>query len=179
MPSPAPAFPSTYAARAATLRPSAAPAASAPGAGAAGPYAAQANRYRDAELASATPGQLVVMLFDRLVLTLQRARAAMDAGQIEARTELVLRAADMVGELRLSLDHAQGGDIAGQLDALYGFMLRELFDANRHQDGARLAVVARIAGELREAFAGAQAQLAAAAGTAATAGVASLEARSA
>jgi flagellar protein FliS len=176
MPSPAPAFPSTYAARAATLRPSAAPGAATTAASAANPYAAQANRYRDAELASATPGQLVVMLFDRLVLTLQRARTAMDAGQIEARTELVLKAADMVGELRLSLDHAQGGDIAGQLDALYGFMLRELFDANRHQDGARLAVVARIAGELREAFAGAQAQLAA---QAATAGAGALEARSA
>jgi flagellar protein FliS len=177
MPSPAPAFPLTYAARGAAPRlatagaPAGVPAAAAP-------YAAQAGRYRDAELASATPGQLVVLLFEKLALTARRARAALDAGQIEARTAHVLRAVDLVTELRLSLDHEQGGDVARQLDALYGFMLRELFEANRRQEGARLDAVARIAGELREGFAGAQAQLAAA-GDAAGAAPAALTPRQA
>ncbi len=99
------------------------------------------------------------MLFDRIVLTVRRARTALDARDIEQRTEQILKASEMIGELRLSLDHEQGGEIATQLDALYAFALRELFDANRHQDGAKLDVVLRICAELREAFAGAQAQL--------------------
>jgi flagellar secretion chaperone FliS len=116
------------------------------------PAAASATRYRDAELLTATPGQLVVMLYDKMLLTLRRARVACEAGQIEARCELLLKATDMITELRISLDHDQGGAISAQLDGLYGFMLQELFEANRRQEPARVDVVIRIAGELRDAF---------------------------
>ena len=148
---------------------------------AANPYAAQANRYREAELTSATPGQLVVMLFDKLALTLRRARAAMEQKDIEQRTASICKASDMITELKLSLDHAAGGDIARQLDGLYGFMLRELFEANRRQDVAKLDVVLKMASELREAFHGANTQLAAQAAEARAAALASggLAARSA
>ena len=122
----------------------------------------QAARYREAELASATPGQLVVMLFDKMLLTLRRARVAMDARQIEERATQILAAADMITELQCSLDHDAGGEISASLDALYAYMLTELYAANRHQDAKRLDVVLRLAAELREAFAGAQQQLAAA-----------------
>jgi flagellar protein FliS len=135
--------------------------------GAPGGAAAQAARYREAELLSATPGQLVVMLFDKMLLTLRRARLAMDAGDIEQRTVQLLAADDMIAELKVSLDHEQGGAISRDLDALYAFMLRELHAANRTKDGARIDVVLRIAAELREAFAGAQRQLAASAAPAA------------
>jgi flagellar protein FliS len=134
-----------------------------PSAAAASPYAAQASRYREAELASAPPGQLVVMLFEKMVLTLRRAQAACEAKQVAERCDLIMKAMDMVTELRGSLDHDQGGEISGQLDALYAFMLRELREANRRQDPARIATVTKIANELREAFAGAVQQLAVAA----------------
>lgn len=135
----------------------------APAAGAAPvrPQAAQVSRYRDAELAGATPGQLVVMLFDKCVLTLRRAQAALAAGDIPARTTHICAAADMVAELRGSLDFEAGGDISRQLDALYAYSLRELFAANRAQDPAKLASVLHVVSGLREGFAGAVAQLAA------------------
>ena len=119
------------------------------GAYAGGAYASQATRYRDAELLSATPGQLVVMLFDKMLLTLRRARVACEARRIEERCEQLMKASDMITELRASLDHDLGGAISAQLDALYDFMLRELVAANRQQDAARIDVVIRIAGELR------------------------------
>ena len=119
---------------------------------AANPFASQAARYRDAELQSATPGQLVVMLFDKMLLTLRRARIACEATQIEIRCEQIVKAAEMITELRVSLDHQQGGDISKQLDALYGFMLKELYDANRTQNAAKIDVVIKMASELREAF---------------------------
>lgn len=126
------------------------------------PQAAQASRYRDAELASASPGQLVVMLFDKCALTVRRAQVALAAGDIPARTAHICAAADMVAELRGSLDFEAGGDISRQLDALYAYALRELFAANRAQDPAKLASVLHVVTELREGFAGAVAQLAAA-----------------
>ena len=125
------------------------------------PYAAQASRYRDAELASASPGQLVVLLFDKCALTIRRAQAALAAGDIPARTAHICAAADMIAELRGSLDFDAGGAISRQLDALYAYSLRELFAANRAQDPAKLASVLHVVSELREGFAGAVAQLAA------------------
>ena len=136
-------------------RPAGAPAA-------ATPYGAQAARYRDAELASASPGQLVVMLYEKMLRTLRRARTAAEQGEIEQRATALLSVHDMIAELQASLDHDVGGRISRDLDALYTFMLGELHAANRHQDVARIDVVLRIATELHEAFAGAQAQLAAA-----------------
>lgn len=153
------------------------------GAGAAGtaattaaPYATQAARYREAELASATPGQLVVMLFDKLLLTVRRARVAMEGGAVEERSGQILRAHDMLTELRVSLDFEAGGELARQLDALYDFALRELLEANRTRSVAKLDAVARICGELRDGFAGAVAQLQ---GPAAAPSPASLAARTA
>jgi flagellin-specific chaperone FliS len=133
-------------------RPAASLSASAPRGGYGGGYGgaaqSQAARYREAELASATPGQLVVMLFDKMLLTLRRARVALEAGNVEERTGHVLAAMDMVTELQCSLDHETGGEIAANLDELPA--------------GKKIDVVLRIATELREAFAGAQQQLAAA-----------------
>lgn len=130
----------------------------------AAPAAATGARYRDAELAAAAPGQLVVMLFDKCLLTVRRAGAAFVAGDVEARVGHLCRAADMVTELRGALDlDAPGaaGGISRQLDALYAWTLGELFAANRTQAPARLDPVLRVLGDLRDAFAGAQAQLAA------------------
>ena len=136
-------------------RPASAPALGQPAraGGATNAYASQAARYRDAELAAATPGQLVVLLFDKILLTLRRARLAMEGRQIEERVELVLKASEMVTELRLSLDFEQGGAIATNLDALYAFALGQLFELNRTPDVAKVDAIVRIMSELRDAFA--------------------------
>jgi flagellar protein FliS len=120
---------------------------------AASAYATQAARYREAELSSASPGQLVVMLFDKILLTLRRARLAAEARQIEDRVEQLLKANEMITELRISLDFEQGGAISQNLDALYAFSLRQLFEASRSGDVTKIDGVSRIMGELRDAFA--------------------------
>lgn len=175
---PAPAAPASYAGLAgpagiagrtpAPFRPAARLAGSAYGGGA-GSSAVTSARYRDAELASASPGQLVVMLFDKCLLTVRRAEAAFADPAV--RAEHVCKAAEMVAELRASLDFeaGDGGALSRQLDALYAWAGAELYRAHREQAPARLAPVLRVLGELREAFAGAQAQLAAAAPVAALA----------
>jgi flagellar protein FliS len=146
-----PALAQTYAPT--PFQPSAALGARRYGQPAATPFASQAARYRDAELQTATPGQLIVMLYDKMILTLRRARIACEAKQIEVRCEQIVKAGEMIGELQISLDHQAGGDISKQLDALYGFMLKELYEANRKQDAAKIDVVIKMASELRDAFA--------------------------
>ena len=118
-------------------------------------------RYREAEFAAASPGQLIVLLFDKCVLTIRRAEAAFAGNDIAARTDHLCAAMDMVSGLRMSLDFEAGGDLSVQLDALYTFALRELFAANRLQDVTKLTPVLHVLSELRDGFAGAVAQLAA------------------
>jgi flagellar protein FliS len=102
------------------------------------------------------------MLFDKCVLTVRRAEAAFAAGDVAGRVEHVCKAAEMVGELRASLDFEAGGALSTQLDGLYAWVVGELYAANREAGPARLAPVLRVLAELRDGFAGAQAQLAAA-----------------
>lgn len=132
-----------------------------------GDYAAQASRYRDAELAPASPGQLVVLLFDKCILTVRRAEAAFAAGDIGARADHLCAALDMVTGLRTSLDFDHGGTLSVELDNLYSYIGRELHAANREQNPAKLIPVLQVLGELRAGFAGAVAQLAAASQSAA------------
>lgn len=122
---------------------------------------ASVARYREAELAASSPGQLVVLLFDKCLVRIRRAQAAFAAGDIAARAEHVCAAMEMVGGLRGALDFEAGGDLSPQLDALYAYVLRELFAANREQAPAKLDPVLHVLSELRAGFAGAVAQLAA------------------
>lgn len=116
-------------------------------------YGKQAARYREMEVMSATPGQLVVLLYDHLLVSLRRARMAIEAGEIERRLELLDRSRAVVGELLSTLDFEQGGDLANRLRSLYSFLYCELLDQSTRPDTARLDRLTRIVDELRDAWA--------------------------
>lgn len=116
-------------------------------------YATQAARYREMEVLSASPGQLVVILFDHVLASLQRARFAIERGAVETRIEALHRSRSALAELLSTLDRERGGSIARDLSALYGFLLSELMDIGLRPDVQRLGRVIGIVRELREAFA--------------------------
>lgn len=116
-------------------------------------YSRQATRYRETEVLTATPGQLVVLLYDHLLLSLRRARAAMDSGDLALQSESLEKARNILAELFVTLDRERGGEVAANLGALYSFLLGELVQVGIRSDAARLDRVAHMIGELREAFA--------------------------
>jgi flagellar protein FliS len=116
-------------------------------------YSRQAARYRETEVLTATPGQLVVLLYDHLLLSLRRARAAMDARDIDAQGVSLEKGRDVLTELLVTLDRDRGGEVAANLAALYSFLLGELVQVGIRADGARLDRVTHMIGELRDAFA--------------------------
>lgn len=118
-----------------------------------GSYARQATRYREMEVLSATPGQLVVLLYDHLLVTLRRAHLATEAGDVSLRCELVDKARNVVTELLVTLDMEKGGDIARNLSGVYTFVLSELVTLGVKPDVQRLDRLTAIVSELREAFA--------------------------
>lgn len=118
--------------------------------------ARRGDRYKEMEVLSATPGALVVMVYDHLLTSLLRARAAIVAGNVETRVTEFGRARDAVGELLATLDRQRGGAIAGQLSGLYTFFLRELTSLGVDPSVDRLDRITTMVRELREAFVGIQ-----------------------
>ena len=116
-------------------------------------YAQQSTRYREMEILSASPGQLVVILYDHLLASLRRARLAIEGNNVEQRVAYLDKSRAAVTELLVTLDQAKGGAIATNLSSLYSWILSELLDIGMRPDVHRLDKVIGIAGELRDAFA--------------------------
>ncbi|MBL8958714.1 MAG: flagellar export chaperone FliS [Gemmatimonadetes bacterium] len=112
----------------------------------------QATRYKEAEVLSATPGQLVLTIFDHILVNLSRARLRLDDKDGAARSEALERARAGLTELLVSLDRPRGGDIAGNLASLYVFWLGELSVLGVKPNAQRLDAIIAMITELRGAF---------------------------
>ncbi len=80
--------------------------------------------------------ELVVRLYDMAIDELNGAAEAAERGDIVARFQATSVAADIVAQLQIALDHSIGGEIAGNLDRLYGFILTQLPMVNLDNDAA-------------------------------------------
>jgi flagellar protein FliS len=115
-------------------------------------YSRQATAYRDREIQSASPGRLVVLVFDAALANLFRARRAIQTGNVDERVTSVGKARDAIMELYVTLNVEQGGVLARNLQSIYAFVLSELVDVARRPELARLESLTKIVTELRSAF---------------------------
>jgi flagellar protein FliS len=107
------------------------------------------DRYLTDRVATASPAELIGMLFDAGTKALHVAsNPALDD---HAFSRQLLRAQDVVMELRCSLN-PEGGEMAANLDSLYAYMFRLLVDANVRRDRAKAAAVLALLKPLQEAW---------------------------
>ncbi|MEO7996734.1 MAG: flagellar export chaperone FliS [Gemmatimonadaceae bacterium] len=118
-------------------------------------YATQVASYREMEILSASPERLVVLLFDHLVVNLQRVRIAIDGNDVVLRTTALGKARAIVSELLGTLDFDKGGKIAKDLSSLYTFLLGEMAEVGIHRDARKVERLMQIADTLRAGFTGA------------------------
>ena len=112
-------------------------------------YQSQAAQYQEMEVMTASPEQLVVILFDHLLVTLRRAQMAMEAKNFPMRNKQVEKARLIISELLAVLNYEAGGEIAQQLAGLYTYSLGELVAPKPEQ----LLTVVQIVTDLRDGFA--------------------------
>ena len=116
-----------------------------------------AKNYRTAAVNSATPGQLVLMLFDGALRNLATALAGFEIESLGTRIERInnhlLKAQAILRELQSSLDLKSGGKFAQTMWALYDFMLDHLRIANMKKEPEPIRVVEKLIGEVRDAWA--------------------------
>ena len=92
---------------------------------------------------TASPHRLILLLLDGALEKLRSARLALDRGDIAAKGSNIGWAMSIIDGLRASLNLAQGGQVAANLDALYDYMTRTLLQANLHNDADKLIEVER------------------------------------
>ena len=109
------------------------------------------NRYVGDSVATASPGRLVTMLYDRLVRDLVTAEAALAAADLEGANNNLIHAQEIVWELAAGLDPTKwsGGPA---LAALYQFMLAELLEANVKKDADKVVSVRGLVEPLADAW---------------------------
>ena len=113
------------------------------------PGARSASAYRrvgvETSVGQASPHDLVLMLFDGLLLALGAARGAMQRGDIQNKGKQILVAVRILDEgLKSALNLKQGGELAANLENLYSYCVVRLTQANARNDESALAEVVRL-----------------------------------
>jgi flagellar secretion chaperone FliS len=115
------------------------------------PYA-RPQAYHETSVLTASPEQLVVMLYDGAGRFLRQAEVTMEQGAYVQAGEKLSRAEAILDELLATLNMA-AGEIAERLQAIYVFCKTRLIEARIERDPARVAQVARLLADLRESWA--------------------------
>lgn len=108
------------------------------------------QRYREDAILSASPERLVTMLFDRLLLDIERGEAAQLRGDWSEANAQLQHAQSIVAELNASLTDAWDG--SAQLRAVYAFLTQTLIGANIGRDPERTRSCRDIVAPLRDAW---------------------------
>lgn len=116
-----------------------------------------ARSYREVAVTTATPGNLVLMLFDGSLRFLSLALHGFQNESISAKNEEIhnnlIKTQRILRELQCSLDLKVGGEFGRTMFALYDFMIEQLQKANLAKEATPIQTVERLLGELRDAWA--------------------------
>lgn len=85
-----------------------------------------------------SPERIVLALFDGALLAMDKSATAIEEDDQKLLGEQLSKAMAIIGELQASLDKERGGEISERLDALYGYVIRGLLDANVNKDAEKV-----------------------------------------
>jgi flagellar secretion chaperone FliS len=110
------------------------------------------NAYLESRILSASPLELVHLLYQGCVEAVREARYHLAGGRIAERSQAINRACEILMELTSALDQERGGEIAQHLAQLYDYMQGRLLQANIEQSDMLLAEVLALLATLGEAW---------------------------
>jgi flagellar protein FliS len=106
----------------------------------------------DAQIARASPVQLVLMLMDGLLEEMARARAHIEQRRYEQKAISLNRCVDMLYGLSSSLDTDAGSDVVANLARLYDYCVARLDAAGLTLDASIVDEVASVLGTIRRGW---------------------------
>lgn len=110
------------------------------------------NQYRRTQILTASEMQVIVLLYDGALQSLELARDGIRQNNYADKARFLGRAVAIISELSNVLDMEQGKDIAQSLRRLYDYMLDEFTQANLRHDVRHLDGPIRCLSALREGW---------------------------
>lgn len=110
------------------------------------PYARQADQYKKNQIETATPEEILIMLYEGAIRFLLIAKKANAANDIEKSHKNIVKAQHIIREFMSSLDMDIGGEMAVNLMRLYEYLHYQLIQANIKKD---MALIDEVVDHLR------------------------------
>ncbi|MEO7109029.1 MAG: flagellar export chaperone FliS [Polyangiaceae bacterium] len=110
------------------------------------------NRYKNVQVKTSSPGELLVMLYDGLFRFLGEAKTAMESGERARAAERISRSHQILQQLNNGLNREHAPDLCDNLHRLYLFAMGHIVQANIQQKPENIAEVLRVLTPLREAW---------------------------
>lgn len=110
----------------------------------------QRNKYRDYSVQTASPAQLLIMLYDGAIRFCRAGIAAIQENDYETANTNLCKVQDIINEFIITLD--KQSPVAGQLLPLYEYWNQRLIEANVKKDTAPAEEVLEYLVEMKETW---------------------------
>lgn len=115
-------------------------------------YSQNENAYLEHKILSASPLELVCLLYEGGIEALQDAKRHIAAGDVLARGRSISRVQAIIAELLSSLNAQVDQDLARRLTLLYDYILRKLEEGHREQNPQPLDEAEQLLRNLHEGW---------------------------
>lgn len=110
------------------------------------------QQYQQNQIYTATPEQILIMLYDGAIRFIRQAMMAEEKGNQAEKLGRISKTMAIITAFSNTLNHEIGGKIAADLDGLYQFMIRELNVARNDESGEKLKTVEGLLVDLRDTW---------------------------
>jgi flagellar protein FliS len=110
------------------------------------------EQYKETQISTANQGKLIVMLYDGAIRFLNIALENIEPKKYDLVNNNILKTQDIITELIVSLNMAEGGEISNNLFNLYIYFKKRLLEANIKKDPEIIRHVIKLLKDLREAW---------------------------
>lgn len=107
------------------------------------------QQYKKNQVETATPEQILILLYDGAIQYLNKAKFAFDEEDREQLHNNLLACQNIIIEFMNTLDMEAGGDLAKNLYNLYDYLYKTLVSANINKDKKKIEEVLKHLIELR------------------------------
>ncbi|HBK67559.1 MAG TPA: flagellar export chaperone FliS [Firmicutes bacterium] len=109
------------------------------------------KRYRQTQVETAGPLELIIMLYDGAIRFCNQAKLAIEEKNLNQANQMLQRAQDIIDELNINLN-MEAGEIAVNLRSLYQFISTKLVEANIKKDLTLLNQMIALLTDLRSSW---------------------------
>ncbi len=110
------------------------------------------SKYKQTSVMSASREQILLMLYEAAIKFTKLAIQAAEQKKVADRGQNIIRAFDIIVELQATLDHKVGGELAGQLESLYLYLMDQYTKANMTGDPDPLRSCVKVLENLYEGW---------------------------